>query len=210
MFTPGVNKITYGHIVRDSSAVRRLFVRLAGAVGRQSALHKENSGFAAPTKVGTFPRFVAIGFYFLSETLIWIASPIIVLFIHNLSTLRKWCYTPLQRDFPLDPMISSFWTLSFWNICHVTSRKLRLPQCIMGDDLHIWSDLVQNRGEHSTCSFRTPWITLPNESFLSNIFCIISFCTYLSCRWNCLSCRIRFLSSCMLLTYANNLARCIK
>ena len=36
-------------LVRDSSAVRRLFVRLAGAVGRQSALHKENSGFAAPT-----------------------------------------------------------------------------------------------------------------------------------------------------------------
>jgi hypothetical protein len=32
-----------------SSAVRCLFVRLAGAVGRQSALHKENSGFAAPT-----------------------------------------------------------------------------------------------------------------------------------------------------------------
>ena len=27
----------------------RLFVRLAGAVGRQSALHKENSGFAALT-----------------------------------------------------------------------------------------------------------------------------------------------------------------
>jgi hypothetical protein len=23
------------------------------------------------------------------------------------------------------------------NICHVTTRKLRLPQCIMGDDLHI-------------------------------------------------------------------------
>ena len=36
-------------IVRDSSAVRRLFVRLAGAVGRQSALHKENSRFVAPT-----------------------------------------------------------------------------------------------------------------------------------------------------------------
>ena len=37
------------NLVRDSSAVRRLFVRLAGAVGRQSTLHKENSGFAAPT-----------------------------------------------------------------------------------------------------------------------------------------------------------------
>jgi len=36
-------------LVRDSSAVRRLFVRLAGAVGRQSALYKENSGFAVPT-----------------------------------------------------------------------------------------------------------------------------------------------------------------
>ena len=36
-------------VVRDSSAVRWLFVRLAGAVGRQSALHKENSGFATPT-----------------------------------------------------------------------------------------------------------------------------------------------------------------
>jgi hypothetical protein len=36
-------------LVRDSSAVRWLFVRLAGAVGRQSALHKENSGFAAAT-----------------------------------------------------------------------------------------------------------------------------------------------------------------
>jgi hypothetical protein len=34
------------HIVRDSSAVRRLFVRLAGAVGRQSALRKENSGYS--------------------------------------------------------------------------------------------------------------------------------------------------------------------
>ena len=36
-------------LVRDSSAVRRLFLRLAGAVGRHSALHKESSGFAAPT-----------------------------------------------------------------------------------------------------------------------------------------------------------------
>jgi hypothetical protein len=37
------------YIVRDSSAVRRLFVRFAGAVGRQSALHKKNSGLTAPT-----------------------------------------------------------------------------------------------------------------------------------------------------------------
>ena len=62
----------WGELVRDSSAVRspRLFVRLAGVVVRQSPLHKENSGFSASTLVGKFPRFVAIGFYFLSETLI--------------------------------------------------------------------------------------------------------------------------------------------
>ena len=59
-------------IVRDSSAVRRLFVRLAGAVGRQSTLHKENSGFATPTlgrHISTFRGYRSIGFYFLSETL---------------------------------------------------------------------------------------------------------------------------------------------
>ena len=45
----GTKCINANGLVRDSSAGRRLFVRLAGAVGRQSALHKENSGFAAPT-----------------------------------------------------------------------------------------------------------------------------------------------------------------
>jgi hypothetical protein len=29
-------------------------------------------------------------------------------FIHNHLTLRKWCYTPLQHDFALDPMIPPF------------------------------------------------------------------------------------------------------
>ena len=41
--------LTWPDLVRDSSAVRRLFFRLAGAVGRQRALHTENSGFAAAT-----------------------------------------------------------------------------------------------------------------------------------------------------------------
>ena len=41
--------ITMGWLSPRFPAVRRLFVRLAGAVGRQSALYKENSGFAVPT-----------------------------------------------------------------------------------------------------------------------------------------------------------------
>jgi hypothetical protein len=44
--------------------------------------------------------------------------------------------TSTRLDFPLDPMIFVI-SHPFWNICHVTSRKPRLPQCIMGDDLHI-------------------------------------------------------------------------
>jgi hypothetical protein len=63
-------------------------------------------------------------------------SPIIFLFIHNHLTLRKWCYTPLLHDFAFDLIIPPF-DFHFSNICHVTTRKLRLPQCIMGDDLHI-------------------------------------------------------------------------
>ena len=44
-------------LVRGSSAVRWIFVRLVGAVGRQIALHKENSGFAAPTLVRHISTF---------------------------------------------------------------------------------------------------------------------------------------------------------
>jgi hypothetical protein len=59
------------HLVQDSSAVRRLFARLAGAVGRQSALHKENSGFATPTPGRHISTILWLSdFYFLSETLI--------------------------------------------------------------------------------------------------------------------------------------------
>ena len=59
----------------------------------------------------------------------------------------------------------------FSTICHMTSRKLRLPQCIMGDDLHIWSYLVQNEmGGRNTCSFRSPWVTLALNLFFPTHF----------------------------------------
>ena len=65
-------------------------------------------------------------------------------------------------------------SLSFSNICHVTSRKLRLPQCIMGDELHIWSYLVQKckmrGGGRNTCSFRSPWVALPFNLFFPTHF----------------------------------------
>jgi hypothetical protein len=52
-----------------------------------------------------------------------IASPIIFLFIHKHLTLRKWCYTPLQHDFALEPMISTF-VFHFSNICQLLLKSL--------------------------------------------------------------------------------------
>ena len=68
-------------VVLDFSAVRRLFVRLAGVVGRQSALYKENSGFAASTlsrHISTFHGY---------RILFSIRKPYINRFTNNFSIL---------------------------------------------------------------------------------------------------------------------------
>ena len=116
-------------VVRDSSAVWRLIVRLAGAMGRQSALHKENSGFAAPTLGRHISPFRDYWIFFLSETLIYITSPIIFLFIHNHLTLRKCCYTPLQHDFALDPIIPPF---DFHFRIYKRDLAITVTHCMMG------------------------------------------------------------------------------
>ena len=57
-------------VVRDSSAVRQLFVRLAGAVDHVKTLSiRKTVDLPLQHYISTFPRFVAIRFYFLSETL---------------------------------------------------------------------------------------------------------------------------------------------
>jgi hypothetical protein len=56
-------------IVRDSSAVRHLFFFLEPWDVRELYIRK-TADFPLQHLVGTFPHFVAIGFYFLSETLI--------------------------------------------------------------------------------------------------------------------------------------------
>jgi hypothetical protein len=76
-------------VVRDSSAVRRLFFDLLEPCDVRELYIRKIADFPLLLCVDTFPRFVAIGFYFLSETLIPITSPIIFLFIHNYLTLRK-------------------------------------------------------------------------------------------------------------------------
>jgi hypothetical protein len=98
-----IYRSTWRKVVRDSSAVRRLFfIDLLEPWDVRELYLRKIADLPLQLCVDTFPRFVAIGFYFLFETLIQIASPIIFLFIHNHLTLRKWCYTPLQHDFASD------------------------------------------------------------------------------------------------------------
>ena len=155
-------------LVRDSSAVRWLFVRLAGAVGRQSALHKENSGFAAPTLGRHISTFRGYRILFSIQ----IPSPIIFLFIHYHLILRKWCYTQVQHDFHIhvDPIISPFqflfqpfvtWLPENYDYCNVSWEMI----CIY--DLTLSK---MRRGERNTCSFRSPWVTLPLNVFFPTHF----------------------------------------
>ena len=95
----------------------------------ESSMYTQNSGFAhatLPWHISTFRDYRIL--FSIRNT-----SPIIFLFIHNHLTFRKWCYNvhSITTRFYLRPSHFVI-SLSFSNICHVTSRKLRLPQCIMG------------------------------------------------------------------------------
>ena len=67
-----LSKDNYPHLIYLSP---RFLGRLNGfngfsvAVGRRSAIHTEFADLLLQLLVSTFPHFVAIGFYFLSETL---------------------------------------------------------------------------------------------------------------------------------------------
>jgi hypothetical protein len=142
---------TSNWLVRDSSAVRRLFFLLEPWDVRKLYIRK-TADLPFQLLVGTFPRFVAIGFYFPSEikfdshktwkcadqeleanplfslcralwrpTASWLSDFIFYKkplyesfhqsFFYSFITflaLRKWCYTPLQHDFALDPIIPPF------------------------------------------------------------------------------------------------------
>jgi hypothetical protein len=149
-------------LVRDSSAVRQLFVWLAGAVGRQSTLHKENSGFAAHTlgwHISTF-RGYQILFSIRNPYINRFSSPIIFLFIHNHLTLRKWCYTRVQHDFHINPIISPcqflFQPFVTWLRENYDYRNVSWEMICIYD-----LTLSKMRGrERNTCSFRSLCVTL--------------------------------------------------
>ena len=50
---------------------------------------------------------------------------------------------------------------------------------------------LSKKGGRNTCFFPSPLVTLCHWIFSFQHICIISFCSALICRWNCLSCRIR-------------------
>jgi hypothetical protein len=62
------SRISIYRLVRDSSAVGRL-IFFARAVGRQGALHKENSGFASPTLGRHISTFCGYRIFFYQKPL---------------------------------------------------------------------------------------------------------------------------------------------
>jgi hypothetical protein len=91
--------VTYCNVVRDSSVVWRLFSTCCSRGTSESTTYGKQR-ICPPTlgqHISTFRGYLIL-FSIINH----------FLFIHNHLTLRKWCYTPLQHDFPLDPMISSF------------------------------------------------------------------------------------------------------
>ena len=98
---------TCGHSPRFLCRSTTIYILLLSLNVRALSIMK-TADFSPHLNCSTFPRFVAIRFYFLSKTLIYIASPVTFLFIHNHLTLREWCYTRLQHVFSLHPMIWSF------------------------------------------------------------------------------------------------------
>jgi hypothetical protein len=65
-----VNDSKRFYLVRDSSVVRRHYISLLEPSNVRVQYIRKTADLLHQLWVGTFPRFVAIGFYFLSETLI--------------------------------------------------------------------------------------------------------------------------------------------
>ena len=62
--------IVHTELVRDSSVIRRHYIFLLEPSNVRAQYIRKTADLLLQLWVSTFPRFVAIGFYFLSETLI--------------------------------------------------------------------------------------------------------------------------------------------
>jgi hypothetical protein len=93
------------HLVRDSSAVwRHLWICCSRGTSESYAYGKQRICFSNSGSAHFHVSWLS-DFIFYQKPLYKFASPIIFLFIHNHLTPRKWCYTPLQHDSALDPII---------------------------------------------------------------------------------------------------------
>ena len=123
-------------LVRDSSAVRRLFLTCCSRGTSESSTYGKQRICLSNSWSAHFHVSRLSDFIFYQKPLY---KSLHQSFFYSLITIlpsESGVYTPLQHDFALDPMIPPF-VFQFSNICHVTTRKPRLPQRIMGDDLHI-------------------------------------------------------------------------
>jgi hypothetical protein len=85
------------------------------------------------------------------------------LYLHNHLTLRKGCYTPLQHDFALDPIIPPF-DFHF----EIYIRDLAILTEWWQQRIVWW----KQKGGENACSFRSPWVILPLNLFFPTHFAL--------------------------------------
>ena len=122
-------------LVRDASAVWRHYFFLLEPWDVRESYIRKTAGFPSNSGSAHFHVSWLFDFIFYQKPLYkslhqsYFYSFITILPSQSGVTLH---YSTISLR-PYDFVISH----PFWNICHVTSRKLQVPQCIMGDDLHI-------------------------------------------------------------------------
>ena len=130
----------YQYLVRYYSAVRQHYYFFARAVGRRRALQdyvRKTADLPSNSGSAHFQVSWLLDFIFYQKPLYKsLHQSFFYSFIRFTSCPQKVVLHSITARFSLRPY---YFVIShpFWNICHVTSRKLRLPQYIMRDYLHI-------------------------------------------------------------------------
>jgi hypothetical protein len=96
-------------LIRDSSAVwRLLWICCSRGTSESYTYGKQRICFSNSGSAHFHVSWLSDSIFYQKPLYKSLHVPIIFLFIHNHLTLRKWCCTPLQHDFALDPIIPPF------------------------------------------------------------------------------------------------------
>jgi hypothetical protein len=98
------------------------------------------------------------------------------LFIHNHLTLRKWCYTRLQHNFPLDPMISSFHIHFGTKLCAYVNNNIDIKRILQDKQFHLQLKSEQKEIIQNVLERKDSMAVLPTGFFIHNHLTLRKWC----------------------------------